>query len=104
MRHLISGDDWAMAGAAMAAAAVPAPPMLADCRNLRRFMFAMTGVPPQVFEPGWVTIFGREPANGLKMQGLIAFVSSPAEADLRRARPLDLAARNYRGPALRSQW
>ena len=30
MRHLSSGDDWAMAGAAMAAAAVPALARLAD--------------------------------------------------------------------------
>ena len=42
MRHLISGDDWAMAGAAMRAAAVPAPAAPAAFRNLRRLMLAMT--------------------------------------------------------------
>src|SRR3954470_15957299 len=34
-RHLISGDDWAMAGAATAVAASPAPAVL---MNWRRFM------------------------------------------------------------------
>jgi hypothetical protein len=42
MRHLISGDDWAMAGAAIAPAAVPAPATPAAFRNLRRSMLAMS--------------------------------------------------------------
>ena len=42
MRHLTSGDAWAMAGAASGLAAVAAPATPAAFRNLRRSMLAMT--------------------------------------------------------------